>query len=259
MLSFNEESFEVLAGEVAFCLANIRHPDATLQLAGPFYEDAAEALRGHAILRLLIDGDGDAFSNDLVMSAQARRAYLRRCAQANYADHFIALSRSGSLLDAVAGDDPALAAEISRLSPTAWRPGEEYEVDFCFQRLLALTLVGAPAEGVAGALEQYDKAAEGSGARLRLCRVIHDRDAAAFDGAFRAVLAEREAENQDDKSLADERLAVALGTKVFVEGIAVLKIARRLGLPIAMEYPMCPALALLPREPAKPEDEFAIP
>jgi hypothetical protein len=259
MLPFSEDSFEDLAAEVALCLANIRDSGSTLQDAGPFYEGAAEALRGHAILRLLIDGDGEGFSNDLLMSAQARRGYLRRCAHAKYGDYFLALSRSSALFDAVAGDDVTLASEVFHLSPDSWRPGDEYEVDFCFQRCLGLHVCGSPAAALTSALEHFEKAAEGEGARLSVCHALHGKDPNAFESAFQAFLQARNAEIAETLDLADEQLIVALGTKVFVEGIAVLKIARRLGLPLAIEYPMCPALALIPRQPVEPEDEFAAP
>ena len=259
MLSFDEGSFDELATEVAFCLENIRHPKCTLEKAGHFYEGAAEALRGHAILRLLIDGDDAGFSNDLVMSAQARRAYLRRCTQANYADHFLAFSRSGSFLDAIAGDHIDIALEVFRMSPAAWRPGDEYEDDFCYQRLLGLLLGGASSDELAATLKQLDQVAEGRGARLDVGRALHARDATLFEQAFQDLLAQRSGENNADKFLAEEQLTVAAGTTVFVEGVAVLKLARRLGLPIAPEYPMCPTLALIEREPERPPDEFAAP
>jgi hypothetical protein len=253
------ESFEGLADEVAFCLENIRHPQCTLAEAGRFYEEAAEALRAHAVLRLLVDADGAGFSSDLVMSGHARRGYLRRCTRYQHADYHIALSRSGSMLDAVAGDDVALAAEIFRMSPGTFRRGEEYEDDFCWQRFLGLLVSGAPPAELDAALTALDAAAEGSGARLAVARALRGRDPEAFEEAFRDLLAERQAQNEADAGRADEEVAAAAGTQIFIEGIAVLKIARLLGISIAGEYAMCPTLALLPRKPATPADEFASP
>jgi hypothetical protein len=259
MLPFDEQAFGILAENVAFCLGNIRHPSCTMQHAGRFYEEAAEALRAHAILRLLIDANGDGFSNDLVMSGQARRAWLRRCTRHQYADYFLALSRSGSMLDAVAGDDLALAAEIFGLSPAAFRPGDEYPDDFCWQRFLGLLAAGAPTAELDAAIAALDAAAEGAGARLAAARALRAREAEAFDEAFRALLAERGAENEENAGPAEEEVTVAAGTQVFIEGIAVLKLARQLGIRIQPEYPMCPTLALLPRKPAAPADEFSPP
>jgi hypothetical protein len=253
----SEEDFEQPETHVAFCLGNIRHPKSTLEMSGRFYEEAAEALRAHAILRLLIDANGNGFSNDLVMSGHARRAWLRRCAHQQYADYFLALSRSGSMLDAIAGDDLQLAAEIFRLSPTAVRLGDEYEDDFWWQRLLGLLLTGSPRPEVDAALAALALAAEG--ARPALAKALDKRDADGFDEAFRSFLEERDAANEEDAARAEEEVAVAAGTQVFIEGIAVLKLARQLQIPIADEYRMCPTLALVPRKPATPADEFSPP
>jgi hypothetical protein len=253
----SEDDFEQPEAHVAFCLGNIRHPQVTLEVAGRFYEEAAEALRAHAILRLLVDADGNGFSNDLVMSAHARRAWLRRCARHQYADYFLALSRSGSMLDAIAADDLQLAAEIFRLSPTAVRLGDEYEDDFFWQRSLGLLLTGAPRAELDTALAALANAADG--ARPALANALGARDAAAFDEAFQSFLGELEAANEEEAGRAEEEVAVAAGTQVFIEGIAVVKLARHLQIPIADEYPMCPTLALVLRKPATPADDFSPP
>jgi hypothetical protein len=108
-------------------------------------------------------------------------------------------------------------------------------------------------------LARFDVAAEGEGPRLAVCQALDAGDADAFEDAFGNLLRARELENEEDKARAAEEAAVAVGTKVFVEGIAVLTLARRAGIPIARDYPMCPMLALLPTNPATPPDEFASP
>lgn len=245
--------------EVGFLLGNLRHPACGLEVAGRFYEEAAEALRAHAVLRLLIDADGDGFSNDLCMSAHARRGWLRRCARHGYADYFLALSRSGSFFDALAGDNPVLAAEIFSLSPTEFRKGDEYEDNFCWHRFLGLHLANSSPAELDQALSRLDAAAEGAGTRLAVARALRTRDGEAFEAAFQDLLREREEENLENAPRAEEEVSAATDAKVFVEGIAVLKLASAAGIPIAAEYPMCPALALLPRKPANPPDEFAVP
>src|SRR5919106_2531094 len=112
MRRFGEADFEQLENEIEFCLQNIAHPACKIAEAGRFYEEAAEALRAHGILRLLVDADSRGFSNDLVMSGHARRAFLIRCRREGFSDYFEALSRSGSLFDALAANDLALASEI---------------------------------------------------------------------------------------------------------------------------------------------------
>jgi hypothetical protein len=256
---FTEADFDTLADQVQFCLENIRHPESTLAEAGRFYEEAAQALRGHAILRLLIDADADGFANDLIMSGQSRRGWLRRCARQKYEDHFLALSRSGSLLDCIAADALGLAGEILQLSPSSFRKNDEYEDDFWYQRLLGQLAVGAPAAERQKSLDALARAADPVSARLAIARALSTPDAVAFPDAFAALLRERETENQEDEGLAQEDVARALETKVFVEGVAVLKLARRARIPTEDEYPMCPELALGSHAPTDPADEFLAP
>jgi hypothetical protein len=96
------------------------------------------------------------------------------------------------------------------------------------------------------------RATGGTGAHLAVAKALRAKDAEALDDAFRALLAERGRANEEDAPLAEEDVAVAAGTRAFVEGIAVLKLARHLGIPMPDEYPMCPRLALIPGPPPRP-------
>ena len=258
MLQFSDDSLEDLKEDVDLCVDNLQDPACTLDYAGRFYEEASEALRAHAILSLLIRADSAGFSSGLVMSGYARRAFLRRCLQQHYEDFYLALSRSGSILDAVAGNDFSLASEIFGLSPYAFRKGDEYEDDFHWHRILGLLFTGAPQEQLDAALGALDAAADGGGERLDVAKALHTRNAEAFDEAFRVLISAQQAANAEEDA-ADEEPAAAAGVYVFIEGIAVLKIARRLGIQIEPEYPLCPTLALLDGPPMQPGDEFAVP
>jgi hypothetical protein len=257
ILKFDEEAFDELGSEVGFCLDNLRHPDCALKHAGRFYELASECLRAHAILRLLFDAKPAKFSNDLVMSGQARRAFLRRCRDSKYTDYFAVRSRTGSLFDALAGSDFELAQEISELSPSAFSAGDEYEDDFCYQHYLGLLVEGAPAPARVAALERLAEVAAGT-PRLEVCAALEQRDPKAFAEAFEHLLSERTREISKDRAAAEE-LAVAIGTRIFIEGVAILKLAQHLKLEPGADYPMCPALAVKARKPVRPPDEFATP
>lgn len=259
MPALDDAAVETVEDEIAFCTENIRHPGCSLAMAGRFYEDAAEAFRAWAILRLLLEADRGDFAAGLALSGYARRAWLRRCAAARFADHHLAFSRSGSMLDCIAGDHPALAAEVFGASPVAPRPGDEYEDDFWWQRLLGSLLVSAPLDESRRAAAALDVAARGTGARVALATALLERDRGRFAAAFEDLLAERDAERGGEVRRAGGDLGVAAGARVFIEGLAVLKLARHLGLPVASEYPMCPTLALLPFPAPAPEDPFARP
>jgi len=257
MKRFGEQRFSSIEEHINFCLDNVLAPDGTLEEIGRFYEEAAEQLRAQAILRLLVDADVEGFAADLVTSGFARRALLKRAARERYDGYLLAVGRSGSVFDALAAEAPDLAGQFLSLSPASWRPEDEYEDDFQYQRFLGLLALGAPAAELDRAFGLLEKAAGGAGGRLEVCGALRAKDAALFEKAFERRLEERRSEVEEDRALAEDDLAVALGSKVFVEGIATLKLARAAGLPTEREYPMCPWLALLPHPPQQPSDPFA--
>ncbi len=256
MLRFERSSVEELADHVDFCLENIHHPRATLEITGRFFEEAADCLRARAILHLLLDADPRSFAEDLTRSGQARRGFLSRCAERGYQDYHLALSRSPSLLDTIAADNFALAGELLQGSPTDWRDGEEYEEDFCYHRFLGLLASSAPPPLLSKHLDRFAGVQQDDETRLAVCRALLDADSAQFALAFEDLLSLREAEVHEDRGLAEEDLGVALGSRVFIEGLAVLKLARRRGLPVEDAYRMCPLLALEALDPGQPVDEF---
>lgn len=230
--------------------------------SGRYYQELTHVLRAHAILRLVADSDAEGFSNDLIMSGRAARAHLchharpvhadrRRagllphCAQPAHADRRRAHSCSGPFFDALAAGDIALASEIADLAPSHWRADEEDEGDFLWRRTLGLLLIGAHRPLIEAHLERFAACvSEEHDARVDVCRALYAADSVAFDKAFRGLLCRREIEIVRSRRRAKADAYHALATQVYVEGIAVLKMARAGGIRIEREYPMCPALAI---------------
>jgi hypothetical protein len=259
MHQLDDNSPAVIADGVDFCMANIEHPECTVDLAGRFYEGITTHLRAMGISYLLLDGAADAFYAELTISAQARRHYLARCAKTGYSDFHNACSRWGAFFDALASHAGGLAADIARLSPADWLAGDEYEDDYCYARFLHFTIAGGAApDELEAILVRFEAALEGAASpRLAVCRALLVRDQAAFDTAFDELLLERRAEIAEERAgIAEEDICAALGTYVFVEGLALLRIAEGAGLKTRREYPLCPALARVPLGAAPPADTF---
>lgn len=259
MQRFDEGSIDQLIGNIEFCVANLVHPACSIDLAGQFYEELAENGRALAILRILIDADPELFYSDLIGNAQAMRHYLARCAREQYRDPCGACSRSEPFFDAVASRCPELAIEIAALSPKMWLEGAEYEDDYCYAHFFHRYVTGGvPTSELEAILTRFELATEGALCpRLDLCKAFVTLDQAAFDGAFSALLEERFAEiEREKKGRAEEELTVAIGTHIFVEGLAVLWVAEGAGFKTRREYPLCPALARIPRTAPVPEDLF---
>ncbi len=259
MKEIDASSPSLIAEEIDFCMANIEHPECTLDVAGRFYEEMGTNLRAQAISCLLLDADTDAFYSELTISAQARRHYLARCVKSGYSDFYGACSRWDPFFDALATHNDALARDIASLSPKDWLDGAEYEDDYCYARFLHRYIADDSARDELEALiVRFEKALEGApSARLAICKSLLARDQKAFDEAFEDLLTEREVEIEEERNgIAEEDVGAALRTYVFVEGLAILWVAERAGLKTLREYPLCPALSRVPMTGSPPVDEF---
>lgn len=253
MQRLDASSIDLLMDDVIMAAESLQHPDCTMQMAGRFYEEATDALRAVAILSLLIHADVDELRSNLILSGRLRQHYLDRCRREGYMDLHGASSRAAPFFDAIAADDLDTARKIGLLSAGHFREGEEYEDDFCYVRLLGSRIDAGLGEAeVDELMQRFEAALEGAGsARLGICASLRTRDQRAFDASFDALLAERDAEVERERAgIAGEDVRAAAGTFIFVEGLAVLRVARRAGLATRLEYPYCPAIAMVWRHRA---------
>lgn len=230
--------------------------------SGGAYEQAAEWLQALGICNLLLYASADRFYENLIRSGHTRRAFLQKCRdEPDPSNHRLAISRWESFFDAVAAEDLPLAREIVALSPAEWVRTGEYEDDFCYVRFLHQLVVGgstADREVLRSTLERFAAVLDGEASwRWEVCGALYARDAARFEESFQALLASREAEMSALRSTprAADPGFVPRST-VFVEGLALLRIAEAMGIPAQREYPMCPSLARLPRTAPPPIDVY---
>jgi hypothetical protein len=249
------EYLDPLAYDIAFSLAGLKEASLPLPQLGDLSLDAGQKLRTAAIIVLLVKGDADGFCHNLIRSGLAREAYLRAARQrGGIDDHHFASGRYDSFLDAVAANDLDLARRIAALSPEDWRDGHEYEDDYCYAQVLH-RLVAAPAPDAPGArayLAQFERYLDGeANRRFDVARALVDADQAAFDAAFEDLLALRDAEIAADKQRGQlEEPQVVAQRAIFVEGLALLRLATIRGLTTQPDYRFCPMVARVPM--AKP-------
>jgi hypothetical protein len=237
-----EERREVLVGDLAQTVCVVADD-------GRFCRDVTELLRAHAIVRLFEHSDPKGFANDLIMSARARRAYLHHQRRSAGTPRSPVRHCSGAFFDALAAGDLDLAADLARLAPALCRTNGAREDDFLWHRTLGLLTAGASAPAIDAHLSRLAKCVAHEGdARLAVCRALHAADTPAFARAFRCLLLRRESELAEARARASTHPYAALDEELYVEGVAVLKLARARGIAIAREYPMCPAVAIA--EPA---------
>ena len=236
--------------DIAFWMTAFENPDYPLDQLGNVSIDVQGKLRAAAILVLLTKGDSDVFFHNLMRSARCRLAYLQRLRDAAISNaHHQASGRVDAFLDAVAASDFTSARAIAALSPTDWLQGAEYEDDFCYAQVLhGLLAPQVDRKRLPGLFARAETLLAGQAdARLSVAKAIYDHDQSAFDESFEALLAGRTAQIEADKQRNKiEEPVMMANRQVYVEGLALLNIAVRLGLITQQEYLYCPSIARLP-------------
>lgn len=200
-----------------------------------------------AIAGLLVRADSGGFHQWLWRSATWRRQLLREWKQGNRAvSRFTCTGVLGPLCDAIAAGAEPIAREIAAQSATSWLEGEEFEDDFHYGRVLhALLQENEGALGVETRLSDLARSAGPEEApRLKVCQALVERNSDAFDKALRALIDERAAWFQARVGgLAPENSSFETDRFVFIEGLALVRLAELRGLRVEEEYLFLPSLA----------------
>jgi hypothetical protein len=236
--------------DAAFWWLGVEDPGTPVERVGDLSLEVSYKLRTLAILALLGKASTDGFVHSCVRAARARRLYLRRLAEAaiEHSHHRVS-GRYEPLLDAVAAGDMPLVADIERLTPADFRPPDEYEDDYCYAQIVQrLCRETVPEEELPPLLERFRRYLDGDdNPRLPVCEALVARDERQFAEAFDDFLTGFEARIQKDIARGQlEDVHVLAQRHVSVEGLAILRLATRRGIPTEREYLYCPSLARRP-------------
>jgi hypothetical protein len=231
---------------------------------GEEFDRLEAALQSLGITYLLVQDDMTGFRDNLVRSAQARRYFLRRCADENVSDYrFLALSRSESLLAALAAGNLALARELPKVSITEWRDKWEYEDDYCYSRFLGMLLddIENDERAKQKMLDRFEAALEGGESpRLDVCRTLHANDKKGFQDTLHVLMEAK----QDEFDARRESIVTSefpdslawLTGFVSIEGLALIQLAQYLGVAVQDEFALCPSSGRLAAFTGIAEDIF---
>lgn len=192
---------------------------------------------------LLCDGDAREMARLLRCSALVDVA-CRRMDLSRRPDLRVA-SRAAPFADALAAGALDEAREIARLAPTSPLRGKEYEEDFWRARVQHLLLLDPAGQApLRAALGRWSAVPKGAGADLAICGALVEADPAAFRKAMTGLLAERRRRLATRSSLVGNPLeAAAIEGKIFVEGLAYLRLAELRKVETRESYPPMPAAA----------------
>jgi hypothetical protein len=203
-----------------------------------------EHLRIAGIGSLFLEGTSEGLLRRLSQSGRAFGHFLAGAPEASKRT-----SQCAPFFDAVAANDLEGAAQVARHARREWAQGVEYEEDFLFVELLMQHFfLGADPARCQALLARYEQALQGAeDVRWGLCKALLEVDGTAFDDALDLYLSERDdrLKRQVKKELMLPEAAATVG-QLCVEGVALVRLAERKGLPTREDYLHVPSIA---REP----------
>ncbi|OJH37382.1 Imm49 family immunity protein [Cystobacter ferrugineus] len=202
-----------------------------------------------ALCEMLADVRVDRFQVLLCKSALVR-IHLMRLAASGKAAHPLTTcaSQNFSFVDAITAGQLDLAVELARLTSDRHEPRSEYEDDFLLHRFMQKRLLHLHAgedHDFQSLMDRWERIVEGEHAPyFDVCRALLQRDGEGFHDALLAVIEERgRLFRQKDVYPEDARRTDGA---LFMNGLALLRLAELNGMPTQREYPNIPHFARLP-------------
>lgn len=215
--------------------------------------------RAAGIGALLIEFDTDGYYHMLTRSGLTRVFMLRRMASGTQStDRYRKVTQSSGFFDAVAADRFGVARRIVNLSPQEWVERYEYEDDYCYVYFLHTLVTDAEDGERSAVLERLRRVEAGApSVRFALCRALLKRDADAFDEAFWAALDAWDEEVAfQAESINRDEVAHCTEKHVWIEGLALLRLAEYRGIETREQYRYCPTEARAAARTAFPDDGY---
>lgn len=243
-----KDQIEPESYDTAFWMAGIYDPEFPFKNMGELASEVCRKLRTLAISVLCANANLITFQHNLIRSGRVREQYLRRCISENHLlDHHRSAGWYSALMDALAAGDLGLAGSIAKLTPEDFRPGHEYEDDFCYVQLIH-NLIGSGTKESRLLLEEFETYLEGEpNTRLSLMQSLLPGDQSGFEKAFEELLQDHERAIAAEIARGRfEDIHVNADRRIFVEGLAILRLAEMRGLTTQYEYLFCPSIARQP-------------
>jgi hypothetical protein len=212
-----------------------------------------------AICSLLLDADQEAFARQLYKSGRARLVFLEKVDAGLAADpKTICTSKDIGFTAALAAAHLEGATQIANLSPQTHFSGVEYEDDFLFFHFMHRMLCDPDdRDELQALLDRWEIVLAGDDSGYwDACNGLLADDDADFAEGLESLITFRQTQlrNYRDEVTCDEELFAAEG-KVFIEGLAVLRLAEIKGFEMQDEYELMPQLARVPLDAGVPDPD----
>lgn len=223
-----------------------KKPDAKAML------DLCSNYRRLACAHLLIELDVEEFANNLFFSGVVYLKLLRMRETPGIDPYYLTSSMGGPLVDAIAAGAESLAVKIAQDMPrtVAKTQGELVEDFHYFQLLMALSSPTPTDSALTAHLASFEQSLQGGfSPRFDVVSALVTRDATAFEQHLDAFLRMWRLDlEQRRKANRIQAYDATTTAHVCVEGLALVRLAKRRGLSVAPEYPGIPdaVIALAP-------------
>lgn len=226
---------------------------------GPLCDELNIFYRTCGIAAILIDLDSDKFYHMLIRSGYTRLFLLEQFSgEHKMESRFCKITRSNGLFDSIAANRIDIAKEIADLSPMKWNKKFEYEDDYCFI-LFIHEMIKNPENNILEFILQRFKGilANQSSSKYDVCFSLLERDDSSFDQSFMAMLNDWENElDRQAKSIGRNEVEFSTAKYVYIQGLALLKMAEKLGIKTKDEYLFCPKEARMKLVKPFPENGY---
>ncbi|MCP3143932.1 immunity 49 family protein [Pyxidicoccus xibeiensis] len=214
-------------------------PDAKLTL------ETAALWRQYGCGLLLSELDEEGFRDGLEQAATLYRDLLkRRSACSEFDQYYLARSKGEPLFDALAVGAWDLARDIAARMTSTWMQRMEAEEDFHYFGVLSAMLLQRP--DLDSELAAFERCLQGGQSyRFDAVKGLTLADAEAFEAGLQGMIEEQAAwvERQQRSGLFDPYLHKT-SAFVFIEGVALVRLARNRALKTEERYRLIPAPAL---------------
>ncbi len=207
------------------------------------------AYRVLALCALLREADSNRFGELLCKAGQARLHLLERATTGlQVSPRAMAASNDVGFLASLAAGDLPTARRIAALSPNTPTPGWEDEEDFiffhCLHRMVHPTSEEAGLRPILTRWRQLE--ADSPSPFFQVCASLMENESSRFQAAFTQMLDARQTLMREyRKQLNFDRELYATEGKVYINGLALLRLAESRGLPGREHDVLIPRLALL--------------
>ena len=209
---------------------------------GEICEELALYYRVSAAASLLLDLDVEQFNHMLIRSALTRVYLLRSVSDhIKQSDRFCKSSRANGFFCALAAERFDIAKDIAGLSPKR-NTQFEYEDDYDYILFLHKFVSHSDNSTLQKIIDQFELDLQGTKSlRLNVCKALLEENEEDFEDYFLALLNDwKQSIDYQKTSMTRDEVAFAGDQYIFVEGLALLRIAEHLGFTIQEEYDYCP-------------------